>query len=133
MRMRRADFVASTGFGLLITLTQTALASTQDEKRKFIAQCDESISIDRLAGAPYKFLGKKVDLHGVVGPATDPHIINLNSVNSFGTFVIVIADSRNFEQGQRIRVLGTVEKPISGENNMGGNGTYAVVRKAYIE
>jgi hypothetical protein len=32
---------------------------------------------------------------------------------------------------QRIRVLGTVEKPVSGPNS--GSETYAVVRKAFIE
>lgn len=127
--INRAGFVAGLAFVALVP--SAAVASVQDDKRKFIAQCDESISIDRLAGAPYKFVGKKVDLHGVVGPATDPDIINLNSQG--GVFVVVIASSRNLEQGQNIRVLGTVEKPISGPNNRGGSGTYAVVRKVFLE
>ena len=85
------------------------------------------------AGAPYKFIGKKVDLHGVVGPSTDPDSINLNSPSLNGLFVVVLASSRNLEQGQRIRILGTVQKPVQGENNTGGSGTYAVVRKAFLE
>jgi hypothetical protein len=129
--MNRAQFTA--GVVAFSSVTGSAIASTQDEKRKFISQCDESISVDRLAGAPYKFIGKKVDLHGIVGPATDPDIINLNSVSGYGVFVVVVASSRNLETGQRIRVLGTVRKPISGPNNRGGSGTYAVVEKAFIE
>jgi hypothetical protein len=127
----RAGFVA--GLALVVAAPVAAVASVQDDKRKFAAQCDESISIDRLAGAPYKFVGKKVDLHGVVGPATDPDIINLNSENGNGVFVVVVASSRSLEQGQHVRVLGTVANPVSGPNNSGGNGTYAVVRKAFLE
>ena len=131
MKMTRATFAVS--LATLVAGPTAALASVQDDKRKFIAQCDESISIERLAGAPYKFVGKKVDLHGIVGPATDPDYINLNSPSGDGTFVIVLADSRRLEQNQRIRVLGTVQKPVSGQNNVGGAGTYAVVRKAFLE
>lgn len=130
--LSRVSFLAAVG-GALVASPIAALASVQDDKKRFIAQCDESISVERLAGAPYKFIGKKVDLHGVVGPSTDPGFINLNSPEGDGVFVIVLADSRTLEQGQRIRVLGTVEKPVSGPNNMGGGGTYAVVRKAFIE
>jgi hypothetical protein len=112
-----------------------AVASVADDKRAFIAQCDESISVVRLAGAPYKFVGKKVDLHGIVGPTTDPTFINLNSADESNplAFVVVLADSRRLEQGQRIRVLGVVQQPVSGPNNQGGNGTYAVVRKVFME
>lgn|GEM_PF-6175871 len=126
----RARFVAAVAG--IIAIPATALASRQDDKRKFISQCDESISVDRLAGAPFKFIGKKVDLHGVVGPAaSEEGVINLNSDN--GNFVVVLGPSRNLEQHQRIRVLGTVQKPISGQNTAGGSGTYAVVRSAFIE
>lgn len=131
MKISRVRFV--TYIAAVIAAPSTVSASSQDDKRKFISQCDESISVDRLAGAPYKFIGKKVDLHGIVGPASDPDIINLNSLNEDGTFVVVVASSRNLEQGQRIRVLGTVRKPISGSNNTGGSGTYAVVQKSFIE
>ena len=131
MKINRAQFVACVA--AVIAAPSVVSASAQDDKRKFISQCDESISVDRLAGAPYKFIGKKVDLHGVVGPASDPDIINLNSLNENGMFVVVVASSRNLEQGQRIRVLGTVRKPVTGPNNTGGSGTYAVVQKAFIE
>lgn len=130
-------FVTRTAFcaGAVATLVPaSALASSQDDKRRFISQCDESISVDRLAGAPYKFVGKKVDLHGTVGPPSDGTYINFESPDEDSdNFVVVLADSRKLERGQSLRVLGIVQQPISTTNNQGGSGTYAVVRKVYME
>jgi hypothetical protein len=110
-----------------------ASASIQDDKRAFIAQCDESISITRLAGAPHKFVGKKVDLHGMVGPAMQQtDAFNLNDIDNPAIFVIVLGNAKDLEQGQSVRVLGTVESPETGVNTAGGNGTYAVVRARFV-
>ncbi len=60
---------------------RTEPRSRQQQKKRFVAQC-ESILIERLAGAPYKFKGKKVDLHGLVGPPLeDARAFNLDSTN----------------------------------------------------
>lgn len=110
-----------------------ALADRASDKRAFLSRCDESISIERLAGAPYKFIGKKVDLRGTVGPAMDTtDAFSLDSSSNLAIFVVVVADARALEQGQAVRVLGTVTKPFTGSNNVGGGGTYAVVRGQYI-
>ena len=131
MQASRISFLAGA-----VTLTFTpiaALADRQADKNKFLAQCDESISIERLAGAPHKFIGKKVDIHGIVGPAmNNTSAFNLDSANEPGIFVIVAGDARTLEQNQPVRVLGIVIEPVSGGNNMGGSGTYAVVRARFV-
>ncbi len=127
----RAAFVVA---GLAVMAAPiAALADRASDKRAFLAQCDESISIDRLAGAPHKFIGKKVDVHGVVGPAMETtDAFSLDSTTNESLFVVVVADARRLEQGQQVRVLGVVTKPISSANNMGGSGTYAVVQGRFI-
>ena len=63
----------------VICIPKAALADRQSDKKAFIASCDESISIARLFGAPRKFVGKHVDIRGIVGPATDnPKVINIS-------------------------------------------------------
>lgn len=132
MTTTRLSFICS-GIAACFIPAAAEAASRQDQKRAFIAQCDESISIDRLSGAPHKFIGKKVDLHGVVGPAMqDTRVFNLDSADDPSVFVLVIGDAKNLEQGQNVRVLGVVEEPQSGQNNVGGSGTYAVVQSRFI-
>jgi hypothetical protein len=105
----------------------------QDDERRFIAQCDTSISVERLADAPYFFIGKKVDLRGVVGPVADPDRFDLYVAKGAILFVVVFGTSEVLKAGQRLRVLGTVEKPVPARDDLGGVAVYAVVRKAYIE
>lgn len=123
------------GLGAIVLSPAAALAaSPQDQKRAFIAQCDESISIERLAGAPHKFKGKKVDLHGVVGPPMeDSRAFNLDSADNPQTFIVVISDAKDLEQRQRVRVLGVVVGAISGQTTTGGGGTFAVVQARYVD
>ena len=111
-----------------------ALAGSRaDEKKKFIAQCDESISIARLTGAPFKFIGKKVDLHGKVGaPTADGRSFNLYT-DDVETAVIVIAEARNLEGDQRVRVLGVVQKPENQSTTQGGSMTFAIVEARFVE
>ena len=133
MRTSRLSLLCGIGATALIPGVALA-ASRQDEKRAFIAQCDESISIERLSGAPHKFIGKKVDLHGLVGPAMeDTKAFNLDSANDPGAFVVVIWNSKNLEERQSVRVLGVVVKPASGQTTTGGSGTFAVVQARYVE
>lgn len=120
--------------GIALAPAAARAASKQAEKKAFVAQCDETISIDRLAGAPHKFVGKKVDLHGIVGPAMeDARAFNLDSLNDPTAFVVVVWNARDLEARQRVRVLGTVAQPVSGETTVGGRGTFAVVRAQYVE
>jgi hypothetical protein len=132
-KINRASALAGIGAAALWP-TGVLGASVQEQKRAFIAQCDESISIERLAGAPHKFVGKKVDLHGIVGPAMeDTHAFNLDSGDSPWRFVVVIWNAKNLEERQRVRVLGVVLGPVSGQTTTGGSGTFAVVRARYVE
>ena len=127
--MKRSGFIA----GLFAIIPTAALADRQADKRAFLRKCDESISLERLAGAPNKFIGKKVDLHGIVGPPMqDTSVFNLNSPENPSIFVVVLGDARNLERGQAVRVLADVQKPISGADNSGGSGTYAVLRARFI-
>jgi hypothetical protein len=101
----------------VICIPKAALADRQSDKKAFIASCDESISIARLFGAPRKFVGKHVDIRGIVGPATDnPKVININDIDNLSLFVIVLSDDlKDLEQGQRVRILGEVGKPVTAQ------------------
>lgn len=136
-RAERAPSTVTRGAALgaiaAVMCAGVAKASTSSEKAAFIAQCDESISISRLAGAPYKFVGKKVDLHGIVGPPIDEHTLNLNDPNDPEIFVAVIGNAKTLEEGQALRVLGIVLQPVQSENTSGGGRTYAVVQSRYME
>jgi hypothetical protein len=104
-----------------------------DDKKRFTGECDESILIERLADAPYKFSGKKVNFCGVDELTINPTITNLNSGEGDSIFAIVVADTRTLDQNQHVRVLRNVEKTFSASHNLGGSGTYTVVRKVYLE
>jgi hypothetical protein len=65
------------------------------------------MSIERLAG-PNKFVGKKVDLHGIVGPPIDTsefNIFNMNSADNPNFFVLVKGDAKDLEQNQHLRAV----------------------------
>ena len=133
LRISRASVLGGLG-AAIVAPTAALAASRQDQKRAFISQCDESISVEGLAGAPHKFVGKKVDLRGTVGPAMeDSNAFNLDGLNNPDAFVAVIWDAKNLEQGQRVRVLGVVDRPVSGETTTGGAVTTSVIRARYVD
>jgi hypothetical protein len=118
--------------------------SASQRKKEFLAGVDEAISGKRISGNPYKFVGSSVDLHGTVVSVVDETHFNLQtgdiSMNgegdvsdTLGNVVIECQSSKDLEQGQRVRVLGTVIQPIEGNNAMGGTRTFAAVRAEFIE
>jgi len=121
------------GAAAAVAAPVAAAASVPDDERRFIARCDTSISVERLADAPYFFIGKKVDLHGVVGPVTDPDRFDLYVAKGAILFVVVFGNSEGLKADRRLRVLGTVEKPVPARDDFGGIVLYAVVRKVFIE
>ena len=126
-------FALASIVAIAATPSSAVAGSRADDKKKFISECDESISISRLTGAPFKFVGKKVDLHGKVGaPTQDGKSFNLYT-DDVPAAVLVVADARNLEGGQRVRVLGVVQKPESGPTTNGGNMTFAVVEARFVE
>lgn len=130
-RLTRRAFAWGTAAAVAVPVA--AAASLQDDERRFLAQCDASITVERLADAPYFFIGKKVVLRGVVGPITDPDRFELYVAKGAILFVVVFGSSAGLKPGQQLRVLGTVEKPMPAHDDFGGVVMYAVVRKAYAE
>lgn len=63
----------------------------------------------------------------------DSNAFNLDGLNNPDAFVAVIWDAKNLEQGQRVRVLGVVDRPVSGETTTGGAVTTSVIRARYVD
>jgi hypothetical protein len=130
MKLRRLSFLS---LAAVAAVAPGVAAAANAAKVAFIASCDESISISRLAGAPYKFTGKHVDLRGYVGaPAEGGAAFNL--VDDDGRAIIAVHDARQLEMGQAVRVLAVVgqgeEFTVQGS---GGSTTFAVVNVKYME
>ena len=120
-----------------IALTTQAPAfadSTADKKAAFVKTVDESISGARIAGNPYKFVGKHVDLHCVVVQIPDTSFFNAMCGDGQDSLIAIQHDSKSLEQGQSVRVLGIVEQPEKGEvYGGGGSATFAVVKAIYLQ
>jgi hypothetical protein len=109
--------------------------TTAQKKAAFIKTVDESISGARLAGNPYKFVGKHVDLHCTVSGINDPSFFNAAcGDDQVERAIVILHSSKQLEQGQEVRVLGPVESPQSGDvEGQGGSATFAVVKALYLE
>ena len=110
--------------------------SRLQRKREFLASVDESISGARISGNPYKFVGKKVDLHCVVDDIPQADFLNAAcppDEYGIGPNVVVQTDTKALEKGQRIRVIGTVVEPMEGTNAMGGQMRFPTVRAEFME
>jgi hypothetical protein len=131
---RVAALVSLLSLAIPVVFSKVARADRQGDKKAFLATCDESISVDRLCGAPRKFIGKHVDIHGMVGPAMDSDTtINLRDVDDPTQFVVIVSDFvKGLGEKQWIRVMGTVQKPVSGKNAMGARGVRPVVRGYFV-
>ena len=106
----------------------------QQEKREFLKTVDESISGARIAGNPFKFVGRHVDLHCTISSIPQDGYLNADCGSAYDPVNIVIhADTHQLESGQRIRVLGTVEKPEEGTNAMGGSMAFPTVTAQFME
>ena len=119
--------------------TTPPTASPADLKREFLAQVDESISGYRIAGNPYKYVGRKVDLHGTVDSVIGDSTFNMATGDIYGgTYAIIVIQTDSgraaqLDKGQDIRVLGTVVEPQQGTNAMGGSMNFPTVQASFIE
>ena len=118
------------------TPAPTATPSPEDPKRAFIRSVDESLSAARILAAPYKYVGRNVDLHCTVANIPADDFFNATcgaNADGFPAIIAIIADSRQLSQGQAVRVLGTVIEPIEGKNGFGGTTHFAAVEAHYME
>jgi hypothetical protein len=110
--------------------------SRQELKRDFIKTVDESISGARIAGNPYKFVGKHVDLHCTVDSVPQSDIFNAScgeDDNGMPVNIVIETDTRELEHGQAVRVIGTVDDPMEGNNMMGGETHFPTVKANFME
>ncbi len=107
-----------------------------EQKRAFLATVDESVSGERIAGNPYKFVGTRVDLHCVISDIPQEDFVNATrppDEYGLGPNVVIRTDARGLEKGQSIRAIGTVEDPMEGTNAMGGQMRFPTVKAEFME
>ncbi len=125
--MKKTAKTFLTTAALAAILSTPAIAS---DKSDFLATVDESISGERIAGNPFKFVGKNVDLHCTVAniPAADVFNASCPDAN-----VVILHSTRDLEQGQAVRVIGTVQDPMDGTNAMGGEMQFPTVLARFLQ
>jgi hypothetical protein len=130
--MNRRLVLATLAFLLLPPMAMAD--SVADRKAAFLKTVDESISGARIAGNPWKFVGKHVDLHCSVGPIIDEHTFNGVCGDAFGDAIAIVCNStKSLEAGQDVRVLGIVQNPLDGTNTNGGAQKWGVVKAVFME
>ena len=110
--------------------------SRQEQKRDFLKTVDESLSGARIAGNPYKFVGKRVDLHCTVGNIPQEDFFNATcGTDDDGSPVTLVIETntKDLEPGQTVRVIGTVAQPMEGNNAMGGEGHFPTIEASFME
>jgi hypothetical protein len=110
--------------------------SRQELKREFLKTIDESISGSRIAGNPYKFVGKHVDLHCTVDSVPQSDFFNAScgeDDNGMPVNIVIQTDTRQLERGQAVRIIGTVADPMEGNNMMGGETHFPTVKADFME
>lgn len=119
---------------LLVIIPMVSSAdSAADRKAAFLKTVDESISGGRLAGNPYKFVGKHVDLHCEVLGINDPDFFNAACGDDQEVPIVVLHSTKSLEAHQSVRVIGIVQPPQSGADESGGSHTYAVIKSVFME
>lgn len=119
--------------------TDAPTESPQQRKKEFLQNVDESISSDRIAGNPYKFVGDDVDLHGTVVKVLDDSHFNMSTGDvESGNYAVILVetdlgDASDLEADQAIRVMGSVAEPTEGTNAMGGAGEFPTVKAEFME
>jgi hypothetical protein len=110
--------------------------SRQELKREFLKTVDESLSGARIAGNPYKFVGKRVDLHCTVGNIPQEDFFNATcGTDDDGAPInlVIETNTKQLEPGQAVRVIGTVDQPMEGNNAMGGEGHFPTIQANFME
>jgi hypothetical protein len=86
-------------------------AQIKADEAKFVRTVDESISGDRIAAMPFRFVGKHVDLHCTVWDTTSRSFFDAKCA-TIRLAIHAPNYSRGIKSGQAIRVLGIVEEPV---------------------
>jgi hypothetical protein len=114
----------------------TSYAQYQHEqKREFMATVDESISGGMIVGNKFKYVGKSVDLHCTVENIPDQSWFNANCSGDDDdpAMIVIEYDTHDLSPGQAIRVMGTVDQPMEGNNAMGGDATFPTIKAEFME
>lgn len=102
------------------------------EKHEFYADVKTSITAEKIAGNPAKYVGSKVELRCTVDNV--PEKGTINALCGDGTNIVIeYADTNTLDKGQAIRVLGTVVDPASGTNAYGGSMNFPTVKAEFME
>jgi len=105
-------------------------------KRQFLATVDESVSGARIAGNPYKFVGKRVELHCTVSNIPQEDFFNATcgtDENDLPVVIVVETNTKDLEANQAVRIIGTVVEPSDGTNAMGGHMHFPTVKAEFME
>ncbi len=105
----------------------------QREKREFLDSVDDSITAAQIAGNPNKYVGRNVELHCTVSNVPQQGMINAACGDDDTNIVIEYGDTNSLDQGQAIRVLGTVQEPEEGTNSFGGAMSFPTVKAEFME
>ena len=103
------------------------------EKREFIYSLSPSITADKISGNPTKYEGANVELHCTVSGVPQEGIVNASCGEDQINIVLKYDDTSSLDQGQVIRVLGTVDEPAEGTNAFGGAMNFPTVDVKFME
>lgn len=118
---------------LVLALAVPASAQSRAQQRAtFLRTVDESISGGKIAGNPFRYVGKHVDLHCTVLSIPDPSAFNADCGGDNGPLVIITGTS-GLSTGQAVRIQGTVLKPVEGTNMMGGVMQFPAVQALFMQ
>jgi hypothetical protein len=107
-------------------------ALTQADKVVFLASVDTSITAEMIFGNMFRYNGKRVDLHCTIA--------NIPAEDFFGAEcgsdavpIEIVHNTKSLSVGQKVRVIGFVEKPMDGTNALGGERQSPEVSAVFIE
>jgi hypothetical protein len=105
----------------------------QREKQEFVASVDTSVTAAQIAGNPTKYEGQNVELHCTVTNVPQQGSINASCGDDDTNIVVLYDDTNSLDQGQAIRILGTVQEPTQGTNAFGGSMNFPTVKAEFME
>lgn len=105
----------------------------QREKQELLASVDHSITASKVAGNPSKYVGDNVELRCTVSNIPQAGTINAACGDDETNIVVLYEETNALDQGQSIRILGTVMAPSEGTNAFGGAMNFPTVRADFME
>ena len=105
-------------------------------RAQFLEGVDESISGGKIAGNPFRYIGKSVDHHCTVSNIPDPTWFNAacgERSDGLPAIIVIEADTTDLQVGQSVRVMGVVDQPMDGTNAMGGSMQFPAVSSQFMQ